>query len=57
MAGLLSGLANLGLGNLADAKVFEEPKEEKKGCGSVIGVSAVVLTSILGVAFVAKKKD
>jgi len=34
-----------------------EPKEEKKGCGSVIGVSAVVLTSILGVAFVAKKKD
>lgn len=29
MAGLLSGLANLGLGDLEDAKVYEEPKEEK----------------------------
>lgn len=30
MAGLLSGLAGLGLGNLENAKIFEEPKEEKK---------------------------
>lgn len=29
MAGLLSGLANLGLGDLENAKVYEEPKEEK----------------------------
>lgn len=36
MAGLLSGLANLGLGNLADAKVFEEPKEEKKEAAAPI---------------------
>lgn len=28
MAGLLSGLASLGLGNLEDMKVFEEPKKE-----------------------------
>lgn len=28
MAGLLSGLANLGLGNLEDAKIYEEPKAD-----------------------------
>lgn len=28
MAGLLSGLASLGLGNLEDAKIYEEPKTE-----------------------------
>lgn len=30
MAGLLSGLAGLGLGNLENAQIYEEPKEEKK---------------------------
>lgn len=30
MAGLLSGLSGLGLGNLENVQIFEEPKEEKK---------------------------
>ncbi len=30
MAGLLSGLSGLGLGNLENVQIFEDPKEEKK---------------------------
>ncbi len=30
MAGLLSGLSGLGLGNLENVQIYEEPKEEKK---------------------------
>ena len=40
-------------------KATEKPTEpaKKKGCGSVIGVSSVVLVSLLGTALIVKKKD
>lgn len=42
MAGLLSGLSSLGLGNLEDAKVFEEPKEEQNANKHVIDMPEVL---------------
>ena len=35
----------------------EAPATEKKGCGSIISAPVVALVAMLGVAFVAKKKD
>lgn len=42
MAGLLSGLSSLGLGNLENASIYEEPKEEKNENKEVVGVPEIL---------------
>lgn len=42
MSGLLSGLSSLGLGNLENAQIFEEPKTEKKDDAQVVSQPEVL---------------
>ncbi|MED9904089.1 MAG: DUF2225 domain-containing protein [Lachnospiraceae bacterium] len=41
MAGLLSGLSSLGLGNLENASIYEEPKEEKTENKNIVDVPEI----------------
>lgn len=41
MAGLLSGLSSLGLGNLENAQIFEEPKEEQSTSKHVVDMPEI----------------